>query len=179
MTPDSDDRGRNLLLIIGATIMIFGVWALLGQMGILPYWLTQNWQQLRGGIVLIAIGGLIIWASRGGFRAPTPGATLYRAREDKWVAGVIGGLGRYFNLEPTLLRLAFIALVLFGEGWPVIGYIVLALFVPKEPVGFVPPVVVQPPAPAPAPVAAPTTVPTAPAAPEAPPAPKTPRRKKA
>jgi phage shock protein C len=177
MSPDSDDRGRNLLAIVGAAIMVFGVWALMGAVGFIPRWLTDNWNDMRGGLALIAVGGLVIWASRGGFRAPSPGAKLYRTREDKWVAGVLGGLGRYFGIEPTLLRLVFIALVLFGAGWPVIGYILLAVFVPKEPAGHgadVP----APVAPAPVPSAPPAPEPPAPAA-AAPRAPRKPRAKKA
>jgi phage shock protein C len=184
----NSDRGRNVLLVIGAAIMFFGVWALIGQAGFVPAWLTSNWNELRGGLVLIAIGGIVIWASRGGLRAPAAGAQLYRTRGDKWVAGVLGGLGRYFGIEPTLLRLVFLALVLLGVGWPVIGYIVLAIFVPKEPEGYVSPVAVAPPiAPPATPVAppapqappAPAPVPDAPSAPFVPAAPKAPRRKKA
>jgi phage shock protein C len=177
MTADNDDRGRNLLVILGAAIMVFGVWALMGAVGFIPRWLTDNWNDMRGGLVLIAIGGLVIWASRGGFRAPSPGAKLYRTREDKWVAGVLGGLGRYFGIEPTLLRLVFLALVLLGVGWPVIGYILLAIFVPKEPTGYVADVrAAVPPAPVPPATAVPE--PPAPAA-AAPPAPRKPRTKKA
>jgi phage shock protein PspC (stress-responsive transcriptional regulator) len=138
MSPESDDRGRNLLVIIGAAIMVFGAWALMGAVGFIPRWLTENWNDMRGGLALIAVGGLVIWASSGGLRAPSRGAKLYRTREDKWVAGVLGGLARYFGMEPTLLRLVFLALVLLGVGWPVIGYIVLAVFVPKEPTGYAP-----------------------------------------
>jgi phage shock protein C len=179
----NSDRGRNVLLVIGAAIMFFGVWALIGQAGFVPAWLTSNWNELRGGLVLIAIGGIVIWASRGGLRAPTAGAQLYRTREDKWVAGVLGGLGRYFGIEPTLLRLVFLALVLLGVGWPVIGYIVLAIFVPKEPEGYVMPVAAAPPTAPPAPPAPPAqpAAPVATPGPQAPPAapPKAPRRKKA
>src|SRR3972149_3655691 len=36
---------------------------------------------------------------------------LYRSREDRWIAGVGGGLARYFGMDPTPLRLGFILLL--------------------------------------------------------------------
>jgi phage shock protein C len=59
---------------------------------------------------------------------------LYRSRGDKMVAGVAGGLGQYFNIDPVLVRLAFVALTFWGcIGLPL--YIVLAIVVPKRPLG--------------------------------------------
>ena len=37
---------------------------------------------------------------------------LYRSMSDKRVAGVCGGLAKYFNIDPTLVRLAFVFLAL-------------------------------------------------------------------
>ena len=57
---------------------------------------------------------------------------LYRSRDDRMIAGVAGGLAHYFNLDPVLVRLAF---VLFGVGTGIglIAYIVLAIVVPERP----------------------------------------------
>ena len=56
---------------------------------------------------------------------------LYRSRTDKKLCGVCGGLGKYFDIDPTLVRLAVVLLSLFGCG--VIAYIVAALVIPEEP----------------------------------------------
>jgi phage shock protein C len=55
---------------------------------------------------------------------------LYRSTENKKIAGIFGGLGEIFNIDPTLLRLIFvfiglvtavIPLVLaYGVGWIII-----------------------------------------------------------
>ena len=57
---------------------------------------------------------------------------LYRSREDRMIAGVAGGLGQYFTIDPVLVRLAF---VLFGVGTGIglIAYIILAIVVPERP----------------------------------------------
>ncbi len=39
---------------------------------------------------------------------------FYRSREDKWIAGVCGGLGEYFNIDPNLIRIVLIALLISG-----------------------------------------------------------------
>jgi len=59
---------------------------------------------------------------------------LYKSKEDKVVAGVIGGLGDYFDIDPTILRLAYIILAVVTALIPaVIGYIIAALIVPNKP----------------------------------------------
>lgn len=57
---------------------------------------------------------------------------LYRSRKDRMIAGVCGGLGEYFNVDPVLLRIAFVILILFS-GTGLILYLILAIVVPNEP----------------------------------------------
>lgn len=57
---------------------------------------------------------------------------LYRSRVDRKVAGVAGGLGEYFNVDSTLIRLAFVVATLFG-GPGLLLYIILWLVLPEEP----------------------------------------------
>ena len=55
---------------------------------------------------------------------------LYRSRSNKIVAGVCGGIGEYFNVDPTLIRLGFVALsFMFGGG--LLVYIVAAIVMPQ------------------------------------------------
>lgn len=56
---------------------------------------------------------------------------LYRSRKDRIIAGVCGGLGEYFNLDPTLIRIAFAALTLLN-GAGLILYIILSIVIPEE-----------------------------------------------
>jgi phage shock protein PspC (stress-responsive transcriptional regulator) len=56
---------------------------------------------------------------------------LERSRTDKVLAGVSGGLGRYFDLSPAVFRLGFVVLTLLG-GAGVLVYIAAALVMPKE-----------------------------------------------
>ena len=52
---------------------------------------------------------------------------LYRSRSNKILCGVLGGLGDYFNVDPTVLRVAYVLLSVFVLGSPIILYIICAL----------------------------------------------------
>lgn len=55
---------------------------------------------------------------------------LYRSTENEMIGGVCAGLGEYFNIDPTWVRIAFTLLALAG-GPGVILYIILWIIVPK------------------------------------------------
>ncbi|MET0779367.1 MAG: PspC domain-containing protein [Candidatus Saccharimonadales bacterium] len=55
---------------------------------------------------------------------------LFRDTKNAWLAGVCAGLGKYFGIDATIIRLIFIALLFFGGGG-VLLYIVLWLIVPE------------------------------------------------
>lgn len=59
---------------------------------------------------------------------------LYRSRTERMIGGVCGGLGQYFNIDPTLVRLIFVLLFLTGSAGFWI-YIILLIVIPEEPQG--------------------------------------------
>jgi phage shock protein C len=58
---------------------------------------------------------------------------LYRSRTDRSIAGVCGGIGEYFDVDSTLVRLIAVALLIVGNVATLIAYLVLAVVVPEEP----------------------------------------------
>lgn len=54
---------------------------------------------------------------------------MRRSKTDKLIAGVCGGLGEYFNIDPTLIRLVF-GVLLFAQGVGAIIYLVLWIVLP-------------------------------------------------
>ncbi|WLV23961.1 PspC domain-containing protein [Aciduricibacillus chroicocephali] len=62
---------------------------------------------------------------------------LYRSSRNKMVAGVLGGISEYFNVDPTLVRLIFVLLALVTVVIPlVIFYLIAALIIPTEGSGY-------------------------------------------
>jgi phage shock protein PspC (stress-responsive transcriptional regulator) len=60
-----------------------------------------------------------------------PVRRLYRSQEDRMIGGVIGGLGAFFGIDSTILRLVFVLSIFLG-GWGIFFYIVALLIVPLE-----------------------------------------------
>jgi len=58
---------------------------------------------------------------------------LYRSRDDRMVGGVCAGLGKYLNIDPTVVRLIFVLGAFFGLGSLVVVYLILLLVIPEEP----------------------------------------------
>lgn len=58
---------------------------------------------------------------------------LTRSRTDKKFLGVCGGIAEYLNLDPTLVRIAFVIGVISSFGPLVLAYFGLAFVMPKEP----------------------------------------------
>lgn len=57
---------------------------------------------------------------------------LYKSKTDRKISGVCGGIANYFDIDPTLVRVAWVLFSLaYGSG--IIAYIIFALVMPEEP----------------------------------------------
>lgn len=56
---------------------------------------------------------------------------LTRSTSDKMIEGVCGGLGEYFDIDPTIVRLIFAAGLVFGFGSFGVLYLLMWAVVPK------------------------------------------------
>lgn len=57
---------------------------------------------------------------------------LRRSTTDRMIAGVCGGLGRYSNIDPTVIRLIAVLLVFVSGPGMVLAYLIMALIIPEE-----------------------------------------------
>jgi len=60
---------------------------------------------------------------------------LYRSRNNRMIFGVCAGLGEFFGIDTTIVRLVFAAGALLGFGSFILIYLVMFFVVPEEPVG--------------------------------------------
>jgi phage shock protein C len=60
---------------------------------------------------------------------------LYRDPSRGWLAGVCAGIAAYFGIEPVLVRLGFLASLVFFFLPAAIGYVILAIALPPRPQG--------------------------------------------
>jgi phage shock protein PspC (stress-responsive transcriptional regulator) len=61
-----------------------------------------------------------------------PAHPLRRSVDNRMIAGVVGGLADYFELDPTLLRALYVVVSIISAGFPgVLVYIVLWMVIPE------------------------------------------------
>jgi phage shock protein C len=59
---------------------------------------------------------------------------LYLSDTDKKLTGLCGGIGEYFEVDSSLIRLAWVIITLLTGIVPgILAYIVAAMVVPKQP----------------------------------------------
>lgn len=56
--------------------------------------------------------------------------TLYRSSSNKMIAGVCGGIGEYFNIDPTIIRILWVLCSFSGIG--IIAYLIALILIPEE-----------------------------------------------
>jgi phage shock protein C len=126
---------------------------------ILPYWF--NWG-VAFSVFVILLGMMLIFRSTGSatkssqivatpFVPPAPSAAaetasppphaetsmsekrLIRTLDERMIGGVCGGLAKYLNLDPSLVRIGFVLLTVFsGMIFGIVTYIVMMIVVPEE-----------------------------------------------
>ncbi len=62
------------------------------------------------------------------------GRTLHRSRNNRWIAGVVGGLAEYFGMNPNAARLIYVLVSIVSAAFPgILAYIILWILFPMEP----------------------------------------------
>lgn len=57
---------------------------------------------------------------------------LYRSINDRYVAGVLGGIAKFFGLESFFVRAGFLILVIFSVGTCLLLYLIACFIIPNE-----------------------------------------------
>jgi len=148
----SKRTSRSLGIIFGIVLILLGFYFLSEQL----YWFPYRWRffwpwymrwDLFWPLLLILIGVLYLISIRrkesaGGVEAEgkqaeevggkPEGRKLFRSRTDRKMAGVCGGLGEYFSVDPTWVRLGWVFFTIFTGFWlGILVYVIMAIAVPE------------------------------------------------
>jgi phage shock protein PspC (stress-responsive transcriptional regulator) len=64
---------------------------------------------------------------------PDASRALRRSQSDRKIAGVLGGLARYFALDPTLVRAVYVVVSILSVAFPgILVYLVLWFLIPPD-----------------------------------------------
>ncbi len=150
---ESDAPGKqfwNLPMIAGLSLILVGAIYIVQEIGIWQGFSVRRLAEMlpwMAGILIILLGfGVLSWRPRRKYKAPKRGKTkrhkakprekgvrkqLTKSR-DKKIAGVAAGVAEYFQLDPTLVRVAFVVILIFTSGPPaIIAYVLLAFILPS------------------------------------------------
>ncbi len=147
-------RQRPTRLVIGLLLAVAGILAL-GLSFLPPFWSISDWR-VAGPVVLIVVGiAVMLWrhntASESASAMNMSGApdsgqppvsafvdgtapktrSLTRLHHGRKIAGVCAGLGNYFDVDPTIIRVIFLAL-LFAGGAGLLIYLIMWISMPLE-----------------------------------------------
>ena len=84
------------------------------------------------GVLAYVIMWILVPLEEGAAAGQGAPRRLYLSRDDRKLAGVCGGLGEYFTLDPVFFRIGFVLLA-FCAGAGIFLYVVLWLLVPRAP----------------------------------------------
>lgn len=130
--------------IWGFVLIGIGTLLVLYNLGIVPFlWLGGFSWRIIFATMLIAIGAVLVFSHfRERVRPAETGdentdrssvrRRLYRSIRDRKIFGVCGGLGEYFEIDPTIVRLVFVFVTLYSFGFGILAYIILAIVTPEE-----------------------------------------------
>ena len=60
------------------------------------------------------------------------GKKLYRSKKNRMIAGICGGIGEYFGIDPTLVRVLWVLLTLVSMGiLGILAYIIMWIIIPE------------------------------------------------
>lgn len=154
---DEESSFLNLQTLSGLSLILAGIIYLLSELEVWAaplFGLGEALPWLAGVLVILLGFGVLSWRSSSGAdeekrtKKAVDASTgepkvveepkksgkkrLTRSRTDKKFLGVCGGIAEYLNLDPTLVRIAFVIGVISSAGPLIIAYFGLAFVMPKE-----------------------------------------------
>ncbi len=136
--------GHDKAMFWGTLLIILGAVLILRHFGFFYYFRLWEipWQVIWAAF-LIFFGVFLIYNRHSGRTDAsdetsvqgTDGKQFYRVSRDKMVSGVCTGLSRYFDIDVTLIRLAWVVMTLASVGIGVLAYLIMVIVFPQMPEG--------------------------------------------
>jgi phage shock protein PspC (stress-responsive transcriptional regulator) len=150
--PAQEDNQRKKMdtgLLIGIVLIVIGAMLLLKELGLFFHFHYFDFSfSVVWGVLLVGIGLFLLFQSGKAKPADGPeetyhekvstGKKLHRSSSDRMLAGVCGGIGTYFAVDSSLIRLGWVFATVFSGGIGLLVYIIMIIIVPEEPLMLTP-----------------------------------------
>ena len=144
---ESTRRSSDSARLWGAVLLVAGVAFLLAQLGVFHIGFGHLWFLSWHFVwpVLLILAGLYVLTS--GFRKPVtttaertdkgeipeaPARQLRRSRTDRKIAGVCAGFGKYFGIDPTIVRVLWVVAAFATGGVAALLYLIMVILLREE-----------------------------------------------
>lgn len=131
---------------LGFFFVAIGALIFLGNLDILDWeeWWDFSWEYvlplllIAVGVFFIARPARVVEESVASLEVQEPakqsaaGKTLRRSKMDRKIGGICGGLGAYLNIDPSLVRVAFVFFTIWPFGLGAVVYLIMLLVIPEE-----------------------------------------------
>jgi phage shock protein C len=146
-SPVRSHKAPNMRFMVGIFLIIAGILALVSIF--LPWFWSFSTLRIVGPILLVVLGGTLIFArtnrqhalTSDGDEISAPNADepkadhrtrrLTRQHQGRKIAGICAGFGKYFDLDPTIIRVLWLVLI-FVYGTGILLYLLCWLILPLE-----------------------------------------------
>lgn len=127
-------------LFWGVILLVLGLFFLLNRFDFFYFRFYYPWTHLWRYVwpLVIVVFGVFLIIKRPLVRRERPKAEvrakarLLRSKKDRILAGICGGMAKYFNIDVSLVRIGWVLLALITSGLGVLAYIVLIFVIPEE-----------------------------------------------
>ena len=127
-------------LFWGVVLVVLGIFFLLNRFDFFYFRFYNPWSytwRYVWPLIIVAFGIFLIVKKPfvGGKKTAAKAVEkrkLMRSKKDRMLSGICGGMGEYFNLDSSLVRIGWVLLAIVSGGLAVLAYIVLIFIIPEE-----------------------------------------------
>jgi len=127
-------------LFWGVVLVVLGIFFLLNRFDFFYFRFYNPWSytwRYVWPLIIVAFGIFLIVKKPfvGGKKTAAKAVVkrkLMRSKKDRMLSGICGGMGEYFNLDSSLVRIGWVLLAIVSGGLAVLAYIVLIFIIPEE-----------------------------------------------
>jgi len=140
-TSERETQRSKAAYLSGIVLLGFGLFLVFGHFGVLAWKVRPFWGipwRLIWGLFLSATGVMLFFSHRGSREKSPYGPNaqgrkrLTRIRQGRIIGGVCGGVGRYFDIDPSFVRLVWTLGTIASVGVGGLAYVMMLIFVPEE-----------------------------------------------
>jgi phage shock protein C len=132
----------NNAFVFGILLVVIGVFLLFKELEIFHDFRFFNISfSMLWGLLLVVLGAFLLLSSKKSSKTSENSDTsqqsfgnkkLYRSKSDRMISGVCSGIAKYFDIDPSIVRLLWVLATFISVGIGLVIYILFIIIIPEE-----------------------------------------------